>query len=175
VADDGSQADELSYQSKLSADGRYLVFGTEASNLLRDDTNGASDIVLRDRLTGLNTRVSPASAIYTGWISGGSRRPTISADGRRVAYWSDAVNLVPDDTNGKGDVFVFDRIAGTTTRVSVTADGSQISGSGESGVGGDRAPAISADGRYVLFQSDAADVVPDDTNNASDLFLRRLS
>jgi hypothetical protein len=82
-----------------------------------------------------------------------------------VAFYSDSPNLVPDDTNGKFDAFVRDTAAGKTTRVSVGADGMQGNGLGVF-------PALSADGRYVAFYSDASNLVPDDTNNAFDIFVR---
>ncbi|MGZ4618639.1 MAG: TolB family protein, partial [Frankiaceae bacterium] len=92
--------------------------------------------------------------------------PAVSADGRYVVFTSDAANLVPGDTNDTPDVFVRDRRAGTTTRVSVSNTGAQGNGYSYN------APAVSADGRYVAFVSDAANLVPGDTNGASDVFVR---
>jgi uncharacterized membrane protein len=94
----------------------------------------------------------------------GSFAPAISAHGRYVAYDSDASNLVPDDTNGTADVFVFDQKTGTTERVSVASNGTE-------GNGNSARPAISANGRYVTYDSEASNLVPDDTNNASDVFV----
>ena len=92
------------------------------------------------------------------------RRPAISADGRFVAFRSDATNLVPGDTNGATDVFVRDRQTGTTRRVSVGPGGAQ-------GNGGSFMPAISADGRFVAFESSATNLVPGDTNDMEDMFV----
>lgn len=93
-----------------------------------------------------------------------SQEPAISANGRFVAFWSFASNLVAGDTNGRVDVFVRDRQDGTTTRVSVSAAGVQ-------GNGASYEPAISADGRFVAFHSDATNLVAGDTNGAPDVFV----
>jgi Tol biopolymer transport system component len=97
---------------------------------------------------------------------GDTERPVLSADGRFVAFYSEATNLVRLDRNGKGDVFVHDRQAGTTERVSVDSLGGE--GDGESGR---TSHAISANGRYVVFVSDATNLVPDDTNDTNDVFV----
>ena len=109
------------------------------------------------------TRVSVATGGAQG--NGNSLAPTISKDGRYVAFYSDASNLVAGDTNRGRDVFVYDRQTGQTTRVSVANDGSQANGDSF-------APAISGDGRYVVFSSSASNLVPGDTNNANDIFVR---
>src|SRR5207247_8500457 len=95
--------------------------------------------------------------------------PAFSADGRFVAFDSDATDLVAGDTNGTTDVFVHDRQTGTTERVSVVSGGG-TQGNGTSG-GFFAFPALSADGRLVAFQSDAANLVAGDTNGATDLFV----
>jgi archaellum component FlaF (FlaF/FlaG flagellin family) len=94
--------------------------------------------------------------------------PAISGNGRYVAFTSAASNLVPGDTNGAVDVFVRDRRAGTTSRVSVSSTGAQANGYSYD-------PAMSADGRYVGFDSDASNLVPGDTNGVNDVFLRNLN
>ena len=109
------------------------------------------------------TRVSVATGGAQG--NGNSLAPTISKDGRYVAFYSDASNLVAGDTNRGRDVFVYDRQTGQTTRVSVANDGSQANGDSF-------APAISGDGRYVVFSSSASNLVPGDTKNANDIFVR---
>src|SRR5690554_197008 len=110
----------------------------------------------------LITRVSVGSDGTEGdWESAS---PSLSADGRYVAFSSHATNFVPDDSNRRSDVFVHDRDTGTTTRVSVASDGTE-------GDDDSRTPAISADGRYVAFTSSAANLVPDDTNGATDVFV----
>jgi len=96
-----------------------------------------------------------------------SRNPAISADGRYVAFESSASNLVPGDTNGTLDVFVHDRVTGETTRVSVASDGAQADGRSERAT-------ISADGRYVAFESYSTNLVPGDTNAVGDVFVRDL-
>ncbi|NMG21975.1 calcium-binding protein, partial [Brasilonema bromeliae SPC951] len=96
-----------------------------------------------------------------------SRKPTISADGRFVAFYSAANNLVAGDTNNSSDIFVRDLLTGTTTRVSVADDGTQGNNNSSN-------PAISADGRFVAFDSTASNLVAGDTNNTSDIFVRDL-
>lgn len=110
--------------------------------------------------------VSTTGAEANGW-SGQLGAPAISDDGRIVAFSSRATNLVPGDTNGADDIFVRDRDRGTTTRVSVASDGSEANG----GVSFFTGPALSGDGRYVLFSSLASDLIPGDTNEAEDVFL----
>ncbi|MCB8926874.1 MAG: PD40 domain-containing protein [Ardenticatenaceae bacterium] len=162
VASDGTEGNTDSYNSYISADGRYVAFNSYASNLVSSDTNGLMDIFVHDRQTGQTTRVSVASdgAQGIGWSS----IPAISTDGRYVAFESDATNLVSDDTNGTGDVFVHDRQTGQTTRVSVASDGTE-------GNDGAFHPDISADGRYVAFNSSASNLVSGDTNGRPDVFV----
>jgi Tol biopolymer transport system component len=111
---------------------------------------------------GTTTRVPSNSLGFQ--TNGGSGLPSISPDGRYVAYESAATNLVSGDTNGFGDVFVTDRLTGSTTRVSVDNTGNE----GNQGGGG---PSISADGRYVAFTSDSTNLVEEDTNYSSDIFV----
>ncbi|WP_186763327.1 TolB family protein [Lentzea tibetensis] len=168
VATDGGQGDKKSQNPALSADGRYVAFDSEAT-LVPGDTNDDYDVFVRDRLTGTTTRVSVASDGSQGTAVGEefphpySSSPSISADGRYVAFTSNATNLVPGDTNTAADVFVHDRQTGTTSRVSVATGGGQVRGGGFYA-------SISADGRYVTFVSDAADLVPGDTNQRRDVF-----
>lgn len=162
----GNQGNNQSYSSAISADGRYVAFISEASDLVAGDTNGSPDIFVRDRLSGTTTRVSVNSAGgQSETIDYPLSNPTMSADGRYVAFSSYASNLVVGDTNSLRDVFVHDRQTGVTTRVSVDSGGGQAVGSGS-----DR-PAISADGRYVAFGSGASNLVVDDTNGAYDIFV----
>jgi Tol biopolymer transport system component len=144
VASDGSEADDRSFDSAVSADGGYMAFESDATNLVADDTNPYRDIFVHDRQTGTNERVSVATDGTQA--NGDSIDPAISADGRFVAFESSASNLVPGDTNLWPDVFVHDRQTNTTTRVSVTSSGSQGSRWSDS-------PAISGDGRFVAFRS----------------------
>jgi len=165
VASDGSQGNATSFgDSALSADGRYIAFYSFASNLVSDDTNATADVFVRDRVTGITTRVSVATGgAQVDRLSGNSI--DISADGRYVAFISFATNIVPNDTNGVGDIFVHNRATGETTRVSVASDGTQGDAPSQLHL------AISADGRYVAFESLAANLVPNDTNGVGDIFV----
>lgn len=144
VADDGTQANAASRLADVSSDGRYVAFESAASTLVPVDTNGASDVFLRDRSTGTTTRVSVATGGVQG--NGASDSASLSRDGRYVAFLSSATNLAPGDTNGVRDVFVHDRATGATARVSVTSAGAQAAGASF-------APQISGDGRYVAFHT----------------------
>ncbi|MHB0998265.1 MAG: hypothetical protein ACYC27_03385 [Armatimonadota bacterium] len=147
----------------ISADGRYIAFSSYAYNLVPEDTNIFSDILVRDRVAGTTERISVSS---TGeQTNDESCHPSISADGRYVAFESCASNLVPGDTNGVSDIFVRDRVSGVTERVSISPAGEQANGHNYN-------PAINADGKYVFFDSQASNLVPGDTNSASDIFVR---
>ncbi len=166
----GNQGNDFSRAPSISADGRFVAFFSDASNLVPGDTNGSSDFFVRDLLTNTTTRVSVDSAGNqgNGDFSSFSLVPSISADGRFVAFKSNAFNLVPGDTNNKEDIFVRDLLTNTTTRVSVDSAGNQA-------IDNSSAPSISADGRFVAFSSDAFNLVPGDTNNTRDIFVRDLS
>ena len=143
----------------LSADGRFFAFFSPATNLVLGDTNGfAFDVFVRDRQAGTTQLVSVSSAGSQG--NGPSSRPAISANGRYVTFDSAATDLVAGDINNTNDVFVRDRQMGTTQLVSVSSGGVQ-------GNGNSILPALSPDGRFVAFQSDASDLVAGDTNGAS--------
>jgi hypothetical protein len=150
----------------ISADGRYVAFESAATNLVAGDTNWLIDIFVKDLQTGTTTRVSTDSAgnQATG-DSGDSNGPTISGNGRYVAFRSDAVNLVAGDTNANTDVFVKDLQTGTTIRVSTDSAGGQADNFSE-------APSLSDDGRYVLFRSAATNLVAGDTNATTDIFVK---
>jgi Tol biopolymer transport system component len=164
VAGDGTQGNFESFFPQISADGRYVAFRSEATNLVVGDTNSSfDDIFVHDRQTGDTTRVSVASGGTQA--NGESRKLAISADGRYVAFMTDASNLVAGDTNGLEDVFVRDRQNGTTERASVASDGTQANNASQE-------LAISADGRYVAFESFASNLVATDTNGAADIFIR---
>ena len=158
----GTQGDADSSIPSMSSDARYVAFSSSATNLVPGDTNGTGDVFVHDRQAGTTTRVSVASDGTEG--DGLSHQPSISGDGRYVAFWSIATNLVPGDANGWGDVFVHDRQAGTTERVSVASDGTE--GDDESS-----SASISADGRYVAFLSAAPNLVSGDTNGVGDVFV----
>src|SRR5438445_496038 len=167
VASDGTEGNDVSLGSALSADGRFVAFDSAATDLVAGDTNGVSDVFVHDRQTGTTERVSVASDGTQG--NDASFYSALSADGRFVAFDSDATNLVAGDTNGTTDVFVHDRQTGTTERVSV-ASGGGTQGNGKSG-GFFAFPALSADGRFVAFQSDAPNLVAGDTNGTTDVFV----
>ena len=147
----------------ISADGRFIAFHSTATNLVSGDSNGTWDIFVRDTHLGLTTRASVDSAGAPG--ASASTNPSLSSDGRYVAFESWASNLVPIDTNLRADIFVRDRSSGTTERVSVTSSGAQPNeGSSE--------PSISTDGRFVVFASWASNLVAGDTNGYADIFVR---
>ncbi len=158
----GVQGNSYAQYPSISSDGRYVVFESLASNLVPGDTNGTWDVFLHDCQTGATTRVSVDSGGVQG--NGASRYPVISADGRIVAYYSDASNLVAGDTNNTTDIFVRDLQAGTTSRVSVDSAGGQSNSISYW-------PALSSDGRFVSFASFATNLVPGDTNGTGDVFL----
>ena len=158
----GGQALGFSRFPSISADGRCVAFGSGAA-LVPGDTNGFADIFVHDRLTGTTERVSVDSG--EAQANGQSSQVSISSDGRYVAFSSDASNLVPGDTNGFSDVFVRDRLSGTTTRVSVDSGGAQ-------GNNLSLAPSISADGLSVAFVSDASNLIGWDTNGVTDVYYR---
>jgi Tol biopolymer transport system component len=152
-----------SSESSASYDGRFVAFVSSAAVLVPNDTNTANDVFIRDRQLGTTARASVGSGGTEA--NGDSSNPSLSGNGRFIAFASVARNLVPNDSNGVQDVFVRDTQTGNTTRVSIGTNGAQ--GTLES-----RDPAISADGRFVVFTSDASNLVSNDTNNVSDVFIR---
>lgn len=158
----GGQANSSGYYPTISADGRFVGFQSDATNLVPGDTNNAYDIFVHDRQSGVTSRVNVDSAGTQA--NANSFSLSISADGRFVAFDSEASNLVAGDTNNQSDVFVHDRQSGVTSRVSVGNAGTQANlGSFE--------PSISANGRFIAFQSNATALVAGDTNNAMDIFV----
>jgi len=159
----------------LSVDGRWLAFTSQANNLVAGDTNGTVDVFVKDLATGGIVRVSVDSAGVQG--NRDSTYPSISGDGRFVAFMGQSDNLVTGDTNGYDDVFVHDRDPdangvfdegnGVTTRVSVRSAGAEaLSASGF--------PCISADGSTVAFYSYASNLINGDTNGVADIFVHEL-
>ena len=161
-ADDGTQGNGSSFNPSISADGRYIVFESFASNLAPEDSNGKKDIFVYDESTGIMETISIAGDGAQG--NGSSSNPSISADGRYIAFESFASNLVPGDFNGKCDIFVYDCHANTIEIVSLTSGGGLSNGNSS---GAD----INADGEYVAFESYAANLVPFDTNGKNDIFV----
>jgi hypothetical protein len=157
--------DSSSDYPAISADGNVVSFQSQATNLVAGDTNGVVDVFVHDRAAGTTERVSVDSAGAQSDGNSSSSSLGLSPDGRFVAFDSVATNLVAGDTNLDPDVFVRDRTAATTTRVSV--DSSGLEGNGSSAF-----PGISPDGELVAFASDADDFVNNDTNNLRDIFVR---
>ena len=163
VDSNGMQVNDPSASPSISLDGRYVAFESIATNLVAGDTNGSQDVFVHDRQTGITTRVSVDSDGMQ--VNDPSASPSISLDGRYVAFESIASNLVAGDTNGSQDIFVHDRQTGITTRVSVDSNGMQVNDPSAS-------PSISLDGRYVAFESIASNLVEGDTNGSQDVFVR---
>jgi Tol biopolymer transport system component len=165
VSSTGGQPNNGSYAPSISADGRFVAFESDASNLVDDDTNNLSDVFVRDTERNETKRVSVTNA--GAQANGASFAPSISADGRYVAFQSSASNLVAGDTNNARDIFVRDLIDNTTIRVSLGAAGAQANGFSFR-------PSISGDGLFVAFQSLATNLVPSDTNSREDIFVRNI-
>jgi len=162
IATDGTQANADSMLAAISPDGGYVAFSSTASNLVKNDGNGAAaDIFVRNRNTHETTRITSSEGIES---DGQDDYPSISEGGHFVAFTSTATNLVPDDTNNMPDIFVYNSDTGVTTRVSVASDGAE--GNAPSLIA-----ALSHDGRYITFTSLASNLVPGDTNNSWDAFV----
>ncbi|MDP1661991.1 MAG: GC-type dockerin domain-anchored protein, partial [Phycisphaerales bacterium] len=166
----GGQPDLDSFNASISGDGQYIAFISTATNMVFGDTNSVADVFVRDTVANTTTRVSvDSSGAQADGASFGY--PVISRDGHSVVFCSDATNLVPGDTNNATDTFVHNLVTHRTVRASVGAAGQQ---GGLNGGIGFRGSGISSDGRYVGFSSFAGNLVPGDTNNASDAFIRDL-
>lgn len=150
----GNFGNDLSYEADMSADGRYVVFASWASNLIQNDTNGLPDIFLRDRLNCLTTRVS-VDTNGTQASGGSSYNPSISADGNFIVFESNATNLdlVVNDTNGYRDIFVHRVNPPATFRVSLTYNRGEANGHSYN-------PVISDDGQIIVFESTASNLTP---------------
>jgi Tol biopolymer transport system component len=163
VGSAGVQADNSSEAPSISADGRHIVFESDASNLVPGDTNRSRDVFVHDLLTKVTSRISVGPLGVQA--NSDSWHPAISADGRFVAYDSFASNLVGGDTNKVHDVFEYDRLVDYTLRVSVDSNNVQANGLSQR-------PSISADGRYVAFESYASNIAPfPDTNGTGDVYV----
>ncbi len=169
----GGDANAGSRQPSISGDGRFVAFTSSATDLVSEDhglTPAASSIFVRDMRVGVTTRVSVN--LVGGRPSRSSSDPSISADGKRVAFQSFANNLVLGDGNGQSDIFVRDTRKGTTIRVSVDTAGGDPDP--VPSVALSRFPSLSADGNHVAFASEAPDLVSGDRNGALDIFVRNL-
>jgi hypothetical protein len=167
VSSGGAQGDQQSAGAAMSADGRFVAWGSGATNLVPGDTNATYDGFIRDRQAGTTERFNVSSSEaqaesgVTTWYGG----QAISDDGRYVSFVEDAANLVPGDTNGVRDVFLRDRQSGLTERVSLSSGEAQQNGHATSA-------AISANGNFVAFLSDATNLVSGDTNALRNVFVR---
>jgi Tol biopolymer transport system component len=172
VATDGTAAEGGASAAAISSDGRHVVFASDSPDLVPDDDNTSSDVFMRDLETATTSlmSVTSAGAPADSW----STHPSVSATGRYVVFSSGATNLSTTDGNGLSDVYVRDTLAGTTSLVSVThldTFGNAASGaSALDQLGGRRL--ISDDGRFIAFGSSASNLVVDDTNNRTDVFVR---
>ncbi len=162
VASDGEQANGPSFAPSIAGDGLNVAFVSAATNLVDIDTNAVNDIFMRDLGTAQTRRITMGFA--GDEPNGLSLSPVISDQCSAIAYASDATNLVMNDTNGARDIFVFDTATGITERISVADGGIEADADSSD-------PAISADGRYVAFASNASNLVPGDTNFAPDIFV----
>ncbi len=162
VDGEGNQGDGTSSRSSVNSDGRYVAFSSYSTNFVPADKNGTSDIFVYDRQAASIEMVSVDSEGLEGNL--GSYRPCINTDGRYVAFVSEASNLLPNDTNGVSDVFVFDRQTRNIERVSISSSGGEGNKSSQN-------PSISADGRFVAFSSMATNLVEYDINNCLDIFV----
>lgn len=147
----------------ISFDGKYVAFQSARGNLTPEDTTGSRDIFLRDTVLNTTSLISVSSDEVQA--NHHSYEPSISSDGRYVAFSSYATNLVSGDSNGVGDIFVRDVLNGTTSRASVAAGGA-IEANGHS-----YSPIVSSNGQYVVFDSEANNLVPNDFNGVKDVFL----
>ena len=164
VAGNGSSLD-----ASINRDGVFVAFESTATNLHPDDTSSPQDIYLRDRVGDTTTLVSRATGSPGVKANAATVNPSISADGRYIAFQSNATNLHPDDTSSGTDIFVRDVWTETTILVSRATGAAGVK---SNGVNVD--PAISPDGRFVTFDSNANNLAADDTNNISDVYVRDL-
>ena len=156
----GASGNADSLEPAISADGDVVAFRSGASNLVAGDTNGRLDIFVRDMTGALTERISIASD--GSQANQNSFEPAISGNGRWVVFRSNASNLVADDTNNRTDIFVHDRTNGVTARVGQPPAGESNGNSSH--------PSISGDGQWIVFESDATNLIAGDTNRARDIF-----
>jgi len=162
LSSDGSEGDFISQFPAVAADGRFIAFQSDASNLVPNDTNRTTDIFVRDLVTAETVRVSVSSTGQEGNLP--AMAPAISGDGRYVVFHSEASNLVSGDRNNLFDIFLHDRDTNTTQLISTETDGSATDGFSFN-------PLLSHDGRYIVYTSEATGLVADDNNGMADIFL----
>lgn len=172
ISSTGAEANGPSNYPYVTPNGRWAVFESVAPNLVPSDTNQASDVFVRDMLLNQTVRASVDALGHEGSLAAsmfeGDRR-NISDNGRYVVFSSDAPDLVPNDTNQTHDVFLKDLWTGSIARVNLTTTGQQAFSPGSNNM---QRPMISSDGRFVVFSSIDSNLVPNDTNNVVDVFLR---
>ena len=164
--DDNEVSGGASDYPSLSENGRYVAFESDATDLVDDDTNGRTDIFVRDNWTSEIWRVSVQSDGDQA-TGGDSTRPSISDDGMRIVFQSTATNLVSGDSNGLSDIFLHDRDTGETTRISESDDGDEANRDCTN-------PAISGDGLFAAFQSSSTTLVDGKSFNGTDIFFRDI-
>ena len=162
VASSGQQSDGTSITPAISDDGLVVAFASGAANLVEQDSRRVNQIYVHEWQSGLTALVSVNSSGVAG--NEASFLPDLNNNGSLVAFKSEAFNLVPDDTRGVPDVFVHSRASGETERVSVDSFGNQANDLSSG-------PGISGDGRFVAFVSFASNLVPDDANLFSDVYV----
>lgn len=170
----GNEGDNYSWWGGMADDASAVCFYSAATNLIPNDFNGKVDIYLHDMNTGITSRVSADPSGNDA--DGNSVLPRMSSDGRYVVYRSAATNLIPNDTNGFEDIYVFDRAAGVSDRVSIDSYGNE---SNDNSCDVPNPPnadintygAISTDGQFVVFDSQATNLVDNDTNGVTDVFI----
>jgi Tol biopolymer transport system component len=163
----GAAGDGASNDPSISEDGRYVAFKSASANLSGEDIDPVEDVFVRDLVAGTTTLVSRATGAAGAAGDAASEQPSISDDGRYVSFMSAATNLSTEDADPVVDIFVRDLVAGTTTLASRT--------SGAAGAGGDadsQFAAISGDGRYVAFPSEADNLSAEDDDTLGDIFRR---
>jgi hypothetical protein len=164
VSTNGFGGDNSSYHAQMSRNGRFVTFDSLATTLVTDDINNLRDVFVRDLQAGTTKLISRAPDGFVAFDSSfGPAR--MSSDGRYIVYLSFANDIAPPDTNFSGDIFLYDQQTGTNERVNWTYDG-LLSNFGSFG------PSITDDGRFVVWESDANNMVPGDTNAKYDIFLR---
>ncbi|MBI3843630.1 MAG: hypothetical protein HY292_03225 [Planctomycetes bacterium] len=169
VAPNGDGGDAASYASSMTADGRYVAFVSNSGNLVPNDTNGTSDVFVRDRLSGITERVSVSTFSAQAEYGAGGSTTGITGDGRFVVFESTSTSLVASDNNGRTqDIFIRDRATNETKIASVGSSGVQPDQTCDS-------PSIAAGGRFVIFRTQATNLVPGDTNGSFDIFVVDLA
>ena len=166
---DGAKGNGYSTGAKLSRDGRFMAFSSEASNLSPDDGDSSTDAFVRDLQTNTTTLVSRAVGASGAKANGEAWAQSISGDGRFVALESDATNLSPDDGDAMWDVFVRDLQRNTIVLASRAAGATGAKGNGDAFTA-----ALSGDGRFLAFSSQASNLHPDDVDSNMDVFRREL-